>query len=75
MGMWHVTQKPILLLGLFLKGITRCGGGQESVHKVCGWSKSLLPVGSYLVWEGDLQGLIAGAGIRGLARCMPPMID
>ena len=76
MGMWHVTQKMILLLWLFLKGITRSGGGQ-----VRGWGKSMLPAGGYLVWEGglhgDLHGVIGRAGIRGLARrrtsrCMPP---
>ena len=33
-------------------------------HKFHGWGKSVLPVGSYLVWEeglrGDLHGVIAG---------------
>ena len=84
MGMWHVTQKLILLFGLFLKGITRDGGGQGGAHKVRGWGKSMLPVGSYLVWEGglheDLHGVVARAGVRELARRrvswrMPPMID
>ena len=28
MGMWHITQKVILLLRLFLNVITRSGGGQ-----------------------------------------------
>ena len=49
MGMWHVTQKLIMLFWLFLKGITLGGGGQESAHKICGWGKSILPVGSYLI--------------------------
>ena len=32
MGMWHTTQKPILLIGLSLKGITQHGGGQGDTH-------------------------------------------
>ena len=84
MGMWHITQKLIMLLGLFLKGIAWGGGGQGGAHKVHGWGKSMLSAASYLVWKGglhgDLQGVIAGAGFRGLARLcvpwrMPPMID
>ena len=60
------------------------GGGQGGAHKVRGWGKSMLPVESYLVWEGglhgDLHGVITGAGVGGLARWrvpwhMPPMID
>ena len=46
MDMWHVTQKLILLPGLFLKEITRSGGGQGGAHKVRGWGKLMLPVGS-----------------------------
>ena len=59
MGMWHVTQ-VILLLGLFLKGVTQSGGGQGGTYKVRGRGKSMLPVESYLVWEGGLHGMIAG---------------
>ena len=77
MGMWHVIQKLILLLGLFLKEITRSEGSQGDAHKVRGWGKSMLPAGSYLVWEwgfhGDLHGLIARAGVGELERSMPPM--
>ena len=40
MDMWHVTKKLILLLGLFLKEITRSGGGEGGAHKVRGWGKS-----------------------------------
>ena len=56
----------------------------KETHNVHGWGKLMLPVGSYLVWEGglyvDLHGVIAGASVRGWARqcvplCMPPMID
>ena len=84
MGMWHVTKKLILLLVLSLKGIIRSGGGQRGAHKVHGLGKSMLPVGSYLVWEGglheELHGMIAGADAEGWARRhtprrMPPMID
>ena len=49
-GMWHVTQKLILLVRLSLKGIIRRGGDQEGAHKVRGWGKSVFPVRSYLVW-------------------------
>ena len=45
-GMWHITQKLILLVGLFLKGITWDGEGQGGAHKVRGWGKLMLPVGS-----------------------------
>ena len=84
MGMWHVTKKLILLLGLFLKGIAWDGGGQGDVHKHDGWGKLMLPIRSYLVWEGglhgDLYGVIDRASVGGLARrcgswCMPQLID
>ena len=53
-------------------------------HRVIGWGKLMLPVGSYLVWErglhGDLYGVIVGVCVGGLARRralrgMAPMID
>ena len=84
MDMWHVTQKMILLVDLFLKGITQRRGGQGDNHKVRGWGKSMLPVRSYLVWEGgldrDSRGVIAGIGVEGwqrrhAPRRMPSMID
>ena len=45
-------------------------------HVALWWGKSMLPAGSYLVWEGglhgDLHGVIAGAGVRAWARqCAP----
>ena len=64
MGMWHVTQKVILLLGLFLKGITQ---GGTSWGGWGGWGKLMLLAGSYLVWEGGVDGdwhrVITGAGV------------
>ena len=57
MALWHVTEKLILLVRLFLKGIILGGGG----HKVRGWVKLMLPVGSYLAWERVLAwGLARG---------------
>ena len=52
----------------------------RDTHKVRGWGKLMLPVESKLVWEGNLHGVIARAGVGGLARRraswrMPPMID
>ena len=64
-------QNLILFVRLFLKEITRGGEGQGDDHKVRGWAKSMLAVGSDLVWEGDLQGdlhrVITGVGVGGLA--------
>ena len=40
-----------------MKGITRCGGGQGGALKVHGWDKLMLPVGIYLVREGDSHGV------------------
>ena len=37
MGMWHVTQKLILLVGLFVKEITQCEGGKRGTYKVLGF--------------------------------------
>ena len=72
MAIWHITQKLILLVGLSLKGITCGEEGQGDAHKVHGRGKLVLPVGSYLIREGglhgDLHGVIAGPGVRGLAR-------
>ena len=77
MGMWHVTQKVILLVVLFLIEITQGGGGQGGTHKLCVWGKSILPAGSYLVWEGGLHGdlyaVITGAGIGRWARRRIPL--
>ena len=79
MGIWHVIQKLILLLGLFLTGITHGGGSQGGNHKVRCWGRSMLPVESYLLWDGDLHVVIAEAGVGGLARRAPwrmlPMLD
>ena len=58
-GIWHATQKLILLVGLSLKGITQGGGGQGGAHKVRGWGKSMLPAGSmetYTGWSEDGRG-------------------
>ena len=60
MSMWHITQKLFPLVGLSLKGIIRDGGGQGGAHKVRGWVKLTLPVGSYLVWKGGLHGDLCG---------------
>ena len=59
MGMWHVTQKLILLVGLSLSETTQ-GGGQGLAYKVHGCGKSMLSSGSHLVWEGACMGTCMG---------------
>ena len=44
MSMWHINQKLILLLRLFVKMITYGGEGEGGIHRVRGWGKSMLPV-------------------------------
>ena len=59
----HVARYPeadILLVGLFLKGIIRGGGGQGGAHKIHRWAKFMFNVRSYLVWEGGLHGACPG---------------
>ena len=56
MGIWHATQKPILLIWLSLKGITQSGGGEGDTHRTHGCIKSMPPAGSYLVREIGLHG-------------------
>ena len=36
------------------------GRGHGGAHKICGWDKSMLPVGNYLVWEGGCMETHAG---------------
>ena len=83
MDTWHATRKPVLFVGLSLKGISH-GGGQGDALRIHGCGKLMPLAGSYLVWEGSLneylQGMAAGNGIIGWVRwCipwhMPLMID
>ena len=81
----HATQKLVLFVRWSLKIITQSGGDQgDPAHKICGWGKSIILVGSYLVREwglhGHLHGVVSGVGVEWWVRScatqhMPPIID
>lgn len=53
MCMWYTVQKSTMLTELFLE--SNMGGGQGSIHTVCGSEKSINPADMmHLEWEGDL---------------------
>ena len=58
--MWHDTQKPIQLSGLFLKGITQFGGGQGDAHRTLGCGKSMHTQRAYGRSEGKYLKLDEG---------------
>ena len=68
---WHVARYPEADPVCWAVS-ERGGGGQGDAHKVCGLGKSMLLVGDYLVWDGDLHVVIVEAGVGELARqCAP----
>ena len=64
-----VNSSTSMHFGLFPKGTTRHGGSRGGSHGPRGWGKSMLPVGSYSIWEGGLHGdspgIILGSGFVG----------